>query len=256
MKIVIIGTGNTATVLGRVFNNCGHTVMQVIGRNEAEGARLAKLLDCEVTNTVENIFPGAELYVLAVSDMAIEGMAEKINLAKGMLVHTAGSVSKEVLRNSCRNYGVLYPVQSLRKEMSALPPIPFLVDANTEDSITLLTDLARTLSTQVGRANDEQRKQFHLGAILVNNFPNFLYAKVYDYLKENNLDFSILHPLILQTAERLTEQAPRKMQTGPAARGDQQTIDRHLAMLEKYPDLHQLYELFTRYIQDYFGYKS
>jgi predicted short-subunit dehydrogenase-like oxidoreductase (DUF2520 family) len=255
MKIVIIGSGNTATILGRLFKTCGHTVIQVVGRNEAEVLKLSKLLGCEPSHSLENLSNQSELYVLAVSDSAIAPLAEQIRLQKGILVHTAGSVSKDVLCNSCRNYGVLYPLQSLRKELTELPDIPFLIDGNHVDEITLLTDFALTLSPKVSLANDEQRKQFHLGAILVNNFPNYLYAKVHDFLTENSLDFSVLHPLIVQTAKRLAEQAPHETQTGPAVRGDQQTIERHLSMLEGYPDLYQIYELFTRNIKSYFGSK-
>ncbi len=252
MKIVIIGTGNTAFVLGRLIKERGHSIIQVIGRNPAEATRLSKVLDCPYAFELSAIDVSAELYIVAVTDKAIESISKSLKLKKGILVHTAGSVSKEVLQDGSRNYGVLYPFQSLHKEVNELPLIPFLVDGNTEDEITLLQDFASTLSSQVIRANDLQRKQYHLGAILVNNFPNYLYAKTFDFCRDNQLDFSLLLPLILQTSSRLASQTPQSTQTGPAIRGDHQTIERHLLMLENYPELQHLYRLFTSHIQAYF----
>jgi hypothetical protein len=35
------------------------------------------------------------------------------------------------------------------------------------------------------------------------------------------------------------------MQTGPAARGDVETMRRHLKLLDEYPDLQKMYKLFS-----------
>jgi predicted short-subunit dehydrogenase-like oxidoreductase (DUF2520 family) len=58
-----------------------------------------------------------------------------------------------------------------------------------------------------------------------------------------------LLPLIEETARRIKNISPRQSQTGPAARNDEETIQKHLALLEKYPDLKKIYELFTASIK-------
>jgi predicted short-subunit dehydrogenase-like oxidoreductase (DUF2520 family) len=67
----------------------------------------------------------ANLYVIAVSDEAVAEVASQLIVHNKLVVHTAGSVSKDVLKQASRNYGVLYPLQSLRKEMKDLPLTPY-----------------------------------------------------------------------------------------------------------------------------------
>jgi len=50
MNIVIIGTGNAATVLGRKLKRAGHRIVQVFGRDASAASQLAYQLDTESTN--------------------------------------------------------------------------------------------------------------------------------------------------------------------------------------------------------------
>lgn len=252
MRVVIIGTGNTAHVLGRLILQKGHNIVSVLGREWERTSALASILNAQAGLLDPAALPEAELYILAIADRALPEVAASFFLKKGLLVHTAGSVSIDVLKKSCKNYGILYPLQSLRKEATELPMIPLLVDGNTSEDRTLLIDFARTLSDHVQLANDEQRRHLHLGAILVNNFPNYLYARSEDYCQQHNVDFRMLLPLIQQTSNRLFTQSPKDTQTGPAIRGDHATIASHLQLLSNEPELKNLYELFTQYIQAYY----
>jgi predicted short-subunit dehydrogenase-like oxidoreductase (DUF2520 family) len=60
---------------------------------------------------------------------------------------------------------------------------------------------------------------------------------------------NLLRPRLKETADRIIYAHPREMQTGPAIRGDQATMEKHLEMLEKYPELKGLYEVFSRMIK-------
>ena len=71
-------------------------------------------------------------------------------------------------------------------------------------------------------------------------------------LSNNQLPFDLLKPLILETAQKVQTQTPESVQTGPAVRHDTQTIERHLQLLQTYPDSYtQLYQLFTKMIVNY-----
>ncbi|MBI2730623.1 MAG: DUF2520 domain-containing protein [Sphingobacteriales bacterium] len=249
MNIVLIGSGNAATVLGKKSIAAGHEVLQVAGRNEEACADIASKLNCTFTINWNFIDPLADIYIVAISDTALSAVHEQLNLDRHLVVHTAGAVSKEVLKTVSKNYGVLYPLQTLRKENAVLPEIPFLIDANTADSISLIKDFAETLSTHVQVADDERRKKIHLAAVLVNNFTNHLYALAEKFCEAEHLDFKLLLPLITETSERIKTNSPSEVQTGPAVRGDEATIDMHLQLLKKYPQLIKLYEMFTDSIQ-------
>lgn len=256
MQIVLLGTGNTATVLGRLMLRAGHQIVQVYGRTLQSARDLASELNGSFSDQLDSINQSADIYIIAVSDNAVESVARSIRIGNKMLVHTAGSVSIDKLSAASRNYGILYPLQSLRKENKETPDVPFLIDGNTVEDITLVEDFAATLSKQVARANDEQRMKYHLSAVLVNNFTNHLYTLVKDYCDQSGANFSMLLPLIQQLSLRLNNYAPAELQTGPAIRNDRVTIERHLSLLNEHPELQKIYALFTDSIRTYYSTKE
>ena len=125
MEIVIIGSGNVAAVLGRKFKAAGHNILQVISRNASAASALAYEWDTESANYISLINKMADVYIIAVSDDAIDNVVTDLRLPGKVVAHTAASVSKEILKNVTAHYGVFYPLQSLRKDMTILPEIPF-----------------------------------------------------------------------------------------------------------------------------------
>ena len=245
MQIVIIGSGNVAAVLGRLCKQQGHTIVQVISRNALHARLLANELNCAYADYNGEMNKDAQLYLVAVADIALYDLNNNFSLGNKLIVHTAGSVSKDVLKNVSVNYGVLYPLQSLRKEMQYTTGIPFLIDGNTEETLTLIEDFAKTLSVIVTKANDEQRLKLHVAAVVVSNFTNHLYALAEEFCKKENVDFTLLAPLITETADRIQHASAADVQTGPAARNDIFTIEKHLLILADHPNLKNIYRKLT-----------
>jgi predicted short-subunit dehydrogenase-like oxidoreductase (DUF2520 family) len=250
MNIVIIGTGNTATVLGRKFSNAGHRIVQVFGRDASAASKLAYQFDTESTNYWSVIRKDADVYLIAVADEAITDVAKHVHVPGKIVAHTAGSVKKDVLKNMSHHYGVFYPLQSLRKDVNELPDIPIFIDASDEQTKKKLEQLAQSISQDaVVVANDDQRLKMHIAAVIVSNFTNHLYKLAEDYCQKEGIDFRQLIPLIEETVSRLKAISPSKTQTGPAIRHDVPTVQHHLAQLEKYPQLKEIYEVMTESIQ-------
>lgn len=248
MEIVIIGTGNTATVLGRKLKAAGHNIIQVFGRDMKAASDLAYDLDTESTNYWNVVFKNADIYILAVSDIAVEEVLKELHLPDKTIVHTAASVSKDILKNAAQHFGVFYPLQSLKKEIGHLPDIPMIIDASDKATLHELENLAFSISDKVVEAGDEERLKLHLAAVVCNNFVNHLYALAEGYCKKEGIDFNLLHPLIEETAARLKDIPPSQSQTGPALRNDRTTIEKHLELLKKYPQLKKVYEVLTESI--------
>jgi predicted short-subunit dehydrogenase-like oxidoreductase (DUF2520 family) len=249
LRIVIIGTGNVATILGKRFLAADHEIVQVCGRNPLHAGELADVLSTTFSTDLKHPDPSADIYVLTVTDTAIASVAAELRLDKKLVVHTAGAVSKDVLSACSKNYGVLYPLQSLRSELHELPDIPFVVDGNTEDDLAMITEFANSISNQVQQAGDEQRLKMHVAAVMVSNFTNHLYALAKSYCLQEKVDFNMLLPLISAVAERIYEYEPAAIQTGPALRNDEATIQKHLALLQHHPSLKVMYTLFTESIR-------
>ncbi len=241
MQIVIIGSGNVATVIGRLLQKNGHTIMQVVSRNTAHAKSLANELHCDHADYTGTINKDAELYLVSVIDAALYELNNSINLGNKLVLHTAGSVPKDVLKDMSVNYGVLYPLQSLRKEIMYNNDIPFLIDGNTEEIKTLVEDFARTISSNIAKADDDERLKLHVAAVIVSNFTNHLYALAEEFCAKEKIDFKLLLPLIKETAARIETLSPATVQTGPAARKDVFTLDKHLRLLSDHPKLKYIY---------------
>lgn len=251
MQIVIIGSGNVATVLGRLSKQKGHTILQVISRTEENAKVLANELGCDHANFNGITNMNADLYLVAISDGVLFELNKSFKLGDKLIVHTAGSVSKDVLEGISTNFGILYPFQSLRKETAELPTIPILVDGNDEASIATLESFAQTLSDNVKRTTDDERIKLHVSGVFVSNFTNHLYALAKDFCDKENIDFSLLYPLIVETAARAIKYAPEEVQTGPALRKDVFTLDKHLKVLASHPTLKYIYLKITDSIMNW-----
>ncbi len=241
MEIVIIGSGNVASVIGRLCKQKGHEIVQVVSRNAAHAKSLADELNCAWADYNEKLNDSAGIYIIAVADSALQELNKSISLGNKLILHTAGSVSKDVLKDISHNYGVLYPLQSLRKEMNYETDIPFLIDGNTAETTTLVEDFAATLSSIVTKTTDDERLKLHVAAVMVSNFTNHLYALAESFCKKENVDFNLLNPLIRETAERIQKFSPAAVQTGPAVRNDIFTIEKHLRILSEHPQLKYMY---------------
>lgn len=247
--MVIIGSGNVATVLSQQFKEAGHQILQVFSRQQGHAGQLAEILQCAYTSRREELDKNAEVYLVALSDDALKGLSKELTLPGKLVLHTAGAVPKEVLLDVSVNSGVLYPLQSLRKELKPYPAIPLLTDANQGADRQRITELARSISHQVSEADNNMRLKLHLAAVLVNNFTNHLYVLADTYCRKEGADFSLLLPLIRETAERLSRVAPEDAQTGPAIRSDEATLARHLELIDNYKDIKEVYTLMTQQIR-------
>lgn len=233
------------------MQEAGHQIIQVFGRDIKKASELAKVLDAEAVDTAGKLYKNADLYLVAVSDRSIPAVLEKLQLPHKTIAHTAGSVSLDTLRPFSTSYGVIYPLQSLKKGVTESPDIPILVDGNDRETKQLLLSLARSISSKVVEANDEQRLKLHLAAVFCNNFVNHIYVLMEQFCNREGLDFHLMIPLIQETGRRLDHSDPAQAQTGPAIRKDFATLSRHLSLLETEPHLKELYQIFSQSIQQY-----
>jgi len=250
MDIVMIGSGNVAAVLGRKFVAAGHRIIQVVGRNATAASELAYEWDTESANYMSLISRRADVYLIAVTDNAIAGVVADLRLPGKVVAHTAGSVSKEVLKTVTDHYGVLYPLQSIRKDINYLPDIPVYFEASDEKAFAVLKKLASSISLDPPVvAVSEERLKLHVAAVIVNNFPNHLFSLAEQFCRKEKLDFRQLLPLITETLQRLKTSSPSETQTGPAFRNDGETLQKHLEILKNHPQLLHIYKVMTESIK-------
>ena len=245
IKIALVGAGSVAIHLGLALRHAGFKVEYVLNRNPERGKLLAKKLGAQFIPDFEALV-NPDLVILAVSDDAIPVIAKQLDGSGFPVVHTSGTVPKDVLSVAGTDYGVFYPLQTFSVHKAVdFSKVPICIDSSNSIFTGRLESLARSLSTQVFLIDDQKRSKLHLAGVFASNFSNYLYAIAEDILVKNDLSFDMLLPLIQETAAKVQSTVPLEAQTGPAKRGDQTTIQKHLLLLQDDPDLLGLYKMFT-----------
>jgi predicted short-subunit dehydrogenase-like oxidoreductase (DUF2520 family) len=247
-SISFVGAGNVATHLALAVKAAGFEVRDVFSLHKKHADTLALRVGARPVGLLQDLDREADLIILAIPDKTIELVAHALPSTKSIIAHTSGITPLEVLRHLPR-YGVFYPLQTFSKDRDPdVSGVPFCLEAGSEEVMTGLTEVAEKLSASVYRINSEQRKYLHLAAVLVNNYTNYLYRMAFDILDEKQIDTALLMPLIEETFAKIREMHPHKAQTGPARRKDLPTIEKHLSLLEEFPEYKELYSIFAEQI--------
>ena len=237
-KIAVIGTGNVGTWLFQTLQN--QKDLQV----------------CSFSSREIKILPqNFDLYIFALKDDIYDDILQQISFKMPHAVHTSGSLSQNILAQYSKNFGVLYPYQSITSYELQITNfrVPICVEGSDLIFEDLLFQWTTSIFSIVYKVNEKQRFAMHLAAVFANNFTNAMYEIAYQIFKEHNLDWSLIFPLLDNTLEKVKHNAPHLVQTGPAVRNDVSILKKHYNNLNN-KDLKNLYELISKIIQkNYFS---
>jgi predicted short-subunit dehydrogenase-like oxidoreductase (DUF2520 family) len=249
MRITLIGAGRVATQLAKALHT-QHQIVQVYSRNLQHAQRVADKVHTQAIDQVEQLNSQTDLVIIAVSDQAIEPIIQsiKVYLPQCLIVHTSGSTALSIIEHHHKRAGVFYPLQTFSFEREVnWSETPLFVEASQQQDVELLTTLANSLSNNVYQYSSKQRQTLHLAAVFACNFSNYCYDMAQQIVDAEQVDFSLLYPLMLETAEKATHNNPQQMQTGPAMRGDQNILNLHQQLLAQSnrADLQEVYALMS-----------
>ncbi|MDO7196294.1 F420-dependent NADP oxidoreductase [Acinetobacter pittii] len=249
MKISLVGSGRVAFHLGKVLLAQGHHIIQVYARDFEKTQKFAEQFQSKACEALREFQP-TDLIILAVSDSAIAELVKQIHelFPETLMVHTSGSTDIEVISHVHKKAGVFYPLQTFSLERDVDWQVtPLFVEATNKDDLAILSDLANSLSNRVYQYTSKQRLSLHLAAVFACNFSNYCFDMAKQVVDKEQVDFSLLYPLILETAKKATENDPKQMQTGPAVRGDQNILTMHQGLLAQanQDDLKQVYQILS-----------
>jgi predicted short-subunit dehydrogenase-like oxidoreductase (DUF2520 family) len=217
---------------------------------EAAGYRV-RLASSRVVAEAQDAVDTSDVAFLTVPDAAIGGVAAVIEWRPGQLVaHCSGARGLEVLAAAEQAggalIGCLHPLQSF-------PPDP---DPARFTGITcgiegpapadaILEGIATDLGARTVRLAGVDRALYHAAAVLIANDAVALASAATRAWTLAGLPEAAareaLAPLLLGAANSIATLSLTEALTGPLARGDVATVERHLAALARDPDLAQLY---------------
>ena len=244
INVVVLGGGNVAAHMCDAFlRTTTINLLQVYARNIKQITHLKE--KTLITNSFAEL-KKADIYIIAVSDDAIANVSSQIPY-KSLVVHTSGAASIDALNNKGEK-GVFYMLQSFSKEKQIdFNKIPFCLEAETKEGLHVLKSLANAIGKKIYELSSVQRSYLHVAAVFVNNFSNHMYTIGHDICERNEVPFEILQPLITETTEKIKTVLPKEAQTGPAKRGDEKTMKKHLGVLTT--NEQDIYKLISKSIQ-------
>ncbi len=250
MKIVSIGSGNVAWHFIKRLAERGHDVLQVYSRSMHNARQLSQEVESMAIGSFEDIDLSADVYLICLSDTATADLWKfwKPDLQEDQLIaHSSGIHAVDIQSKVHTQCGYIYPFLSLTKGIETTTEIPIVVNGSTEYAQSKLFSLAKDISPTTTVINDDQKKQLHITGVIANNFVNHLWHQAELILDEQKLDKALILPLLESMIRKFKEHKAIDIQTGPARRNDQETIEEHLNLIED-KELKEIYTQITNSI--------
>jgi predicted short-subunit dehydrogenase-like oxidoreductase (DUF2520 family) len=189
-----------------------------------------------------------ELVLLCVPDRAIAEVAAEISVGP-WVAHVSGATPLDALDPHTRRFS-LHPLQSFSKARGPeqLDGVWGAVSAETDEARAVARWLADTLGLRPFDLEDDKRAAYHAGAAVASNYLVTLRAAARSLLNAAGAPPEALDPLIRGVMDTGFEL------TGPIARGDWETVERHLAVIRtERPELEELYLVLAEATARYAG---
>ena len=244
LKLGFIGAGTVGTALSIGLSNRGYHVVAVSSRSQASARNLAQAItSCQAFNNNQGVADAAELVFITTPDDAIASVASEIQWRSGQnIVHCSGADSTDILepaKESGAHVGVFHPLQTFASVAQAMENISgstFALEAE-EPLLNILKDMATALDGHWIELKASDKVVYHASAVIACNYMVTLVKLATDlwqtFAIPSDQAIQALLPLLRGTINNIGTIGIPQCLTGPIARGDTGTINKHLNALQK-----------------------
>jgi len=253
LKLGFIGAGTVGTALSVSLSNEGYPVVAVSSRSQTSARKLARAISgCLPVSSNQDVADAAELVFITTPDDAIAPVVSQIKWHKGQsVVHCSGATSTDILQPARKlgaYVGGFHPLQtfaSVRQAIENIPGSTFALEAE-EPLLKTLKDMATALDGHWIELKASDKVIYHASAVIACNYLVTLIKLATDLWQTFDIPMhqatQALLPLIQGTIHNIDTVGIPQCLTGPIARGDTGTINKHLYALQKAaPDLLSTY---------------
>ncbi len=243
LKIGFIGAGTTGTALAVRLSQKGCPVVAVSSRTLSSAQKLAGLVpNCGVCHTAQEVAEAAGLVFITTPDDVIAQVCTEVQWHEGQsVVHCSGAHSVDILDPAKKlgaAVGSFHPLQTFADVDQAIENLPgstFALEAR-EPLLSTLKELTSLLNGNWVELKPGDKVLYHAAAVFACNYMVTLVKLALDLWQ----DFGVsqkeatraLLPLLRGTINNIGNIGLPDCLTGPVARGDSGTIERHLSALE------------------------
>jgi predicted short-subunit dehydrogenase-like oxidoreductase (DUF2520 family) len=254
-----IGAGSLASALAPALAAAGYPIAAVASRSRSSAEALAtRLPGAAVSDTPREAAALARVVFITTSDSAIEPVAAAVDWrADQIAVHCSGTYGSELLKAAAgagAATGVFHPLQTFPDRHGSPEKLHGAWTGIQGDAkaLVLLEQVGLDLGMPTVHVPDDGKALYHVACVLVSNYLVTLAGEAAALWDEIGLDrgdaLRAITPLMHGIVDNIGTMGLPACLTGPIARGDTGTIQRHLAALEqRSPGLLPLYQTLGRY---------
>jgi predicted short-subunit dehydrogenase-like oxidoreductase (DUF2520 family) len=253
IKLGFIGAGTVGTALSIILSKKGYSVVAVSSRSQTSARNLAQAIEgCHVVNSNQGVADAAELVFITTPDDAIAAVVSQTQWHKAQsVVHCSGAYSTDILepaRKASAYVGAFHPLQTFATVEQAIENIPGTTFALETEKPLLetLKDMTAALDASWIELKAKDKVVYHASAVSACNYLVTLVKIATDLWQTFGIPrhqaIHALLPLIKGTIRNIETVGIPQCLTGPIARGDTGTIEKHIHALQKVaPDLLSAY---------------
>lgn len=254
----IVGAGRLGTSIGAALTKKGWSLKVIADRDPAAARAARKIIGRgTATSDVGKAARGARVVFICVPDDSLEAVAKKLarpgsSWTGRFVFHTSGlhpAAALDPLRKKGARAASIHPVQSFPEKGAALRFFRgiFWGLEGDADAVRAGRDAVRALGGRALVLRETDKPLYHAACSLASNGLVSLEATAVALLQEAGVRqktaIAVLLPLIQGTLQNVKKFALEKALTGPVARGDIETVRRHLEALKSRPREEETYRI-------------
>lgn len=242
-RIGFIGAGRVGGALAISLHEAGYPVAAVASRSPESAAVLASFIPGCRPASPQEVVGLSDIVFITTPDTAIRHVCDSLSWrADVAAVHTSGAESSLILEKAAREgalTGSLHPLQTFADGAQAranLPASVFAVEAKGWLKQALLEMVGALKGTAI-ELRPEEKALYHAAAVLISNYTVTLSKLATDlwllFGWERPAALRALLPLLKGAVNNIEALGLPVALTGPIARGDVETVERHIVALRQ-----------------------
>jgi len=235
VKIGFYGASKAGISLALYFKEHGLEITGFYNRTYEKAIKASSMTKTHAFKSPEKLVEASDVIFIAISDTFIEEVSKNLyspHLSQKVLGHLSGALTSDAIKTECRGKFSLHPIQTLRgqpEDVQILKKAVFSLEGDDEGK-----KIAKIILQKIGNKYIELKKEdkvvYHLAATVASNYLvallNFSYLLYKKIGLEDEVIFSIIKSLSSASLENFLKDRLNCL-TGPAARGDVLTLQKH-----------------------------
>lgn len=247
LTISLIGAGKLGRSLARLWYDHGLlSVMQVFTKSKLSADKAVEFIGTGTAHCEYSNLQATDILLIAVPDDQIYAVCEilralPVDLDNTVIFHCSGVMSSSALALLAKkgaSVASVHPIKSFANPESAIASFEgtFCGVEGDQAALDVLLPLFAELGGHCIVINPEKKALYHCAAVFANNYMVSLVESAQSLYQLSGIDrdqsMQLMAPMLRETCENLIKNGTRNSLTGPIARGDQQTVKKHLNALE------------------------